>query len=75
MLKRDWKGALADSNKAVSLDPNLALAYYNRGFARANTNDHNGAIADWNKAIQIQPSFQEELGRQIRISRSKLGRR
>ena len=75
MLKRDWKGALADSNKAVSLDPNLALAYYNRGFARANTNDHNGAIADWNKAIQIQPSFQEELGRQIEISRSKLGRR
>ena len=75
ILKRDWKSALADANKAVSLDPNLALAYYNRGFVRANTGDHDGAIADWNRAIQLQPGYQTELGRQIGISRSKLGRR
>ncbi len=75
ILKRNWKSALADANKAVSLDPNLALAYYNRGYARANTDDHNGAIADWNKAIQLQPGHQAELGRQIEISRGKLGRR
>ena len=75
ILKRNWKSALADANKAVSLDPNLALAYYNRGFVRANTGDHDGAIADWNRAIQLQPGYQAELGRQIGISRGKLGRR
>jgi tetratricopeptide (TPR) repeat protein len=46
---------LADYNKAISLNPKFAKAYYNRGVLKTKLNDPKGALADYNKAISINP--------------------
>jgi tetratricopeptide (TPR) repeat protein len=52
----DYKGAIADYNKAIQLKPDYALAYYSRGTVKYNLTDYKGAITDYNKAIQLNPS-------------------
>ena len=54
-----WDLALVDYNKAIQVDPNLAIAYSNRGFVYYNQNKWNLALADYNKAIQIDPNLAE----------------
>ena len=56
-MKGDLDGALADENKAVEIDPNIAEAYYNRGFIKRAKGDLDGALADETKAIELNPSF------------------
>ena len=52
---RDYQGAISDFNKAIEINPQLAIAYYNRGLAKVKSGDTQGAIADWGKAIDINP--------------------
>ena len=47
---QDYRGAIADYNKAIELQPDYADAYNNRGNAKYNLHDLNGACLDWNKA-------------------------
>ena len=49
----DYNGAIADFNKAISLDPNYAQAFYNRADAKNNINDHKGALIDLNISISM----------------------
>jgi tetratricopeptide (TPR) repeat protein len=54
----DAKGALVDYNKAIALDPKLAVAYRNRGdLKRDKFDDIQGALADYNQAIALNPKF------------------
>ncbi len=53
--KGDLDGAIADFNRAIELDPKLAIAYYNRGNAEDDKGDLNGAIGDYNQAIELDP--------------------
>jgi len=46
-----------DYNKAIKLNPKLAQAYLNRGFAKAKLGDYKGAIEDYNKGIKINPKY------------------
>jgi tetratricopeptide (TPR) repeat protein len=56
--KQDYRGSLADFDRVIQLDPNLALAYYNRGTMKAkNLQDVPGGLADYNRAIQLNPNF------------------
>jgi tetratricopeptide (TPR) repeat protein len=55
--QRDFRGALADYNKAISLNPKLAKSYNNRGNVKSELDDHQGALSDYNKAISIDPQF------------------
>lgn len=48
-----WEEAIAEYNKAIELDPNLAIAYNNRGAAYFETGQYDLAIADFNKAIEL----------------------
>jgi len=53
---QDYQRAIADYDQAISLNPNDASAYYNRGLARYKLEDYQGAIADYNQAISLNPN-------------------
>ena len=55
--KNDYRGAIADYNQALKINPNLAQAYYNRGVVRDVLGDKQSAIADYNQALKINPNF------------------
>jgi tetratricopeptide (TPR) repeat protein len=52
-----WEEAIAEYNKAIELDPNLAIVYNNRGAAYFETGQYDLAIADFNKAIELDPNL------------------
>ena len=45
--------AILDYDAAIRLDPNDALAYVNRGYAKHQLRQYFAAIADYNKAIDL----------------------
>ncbi|NMG20439.1 trypsin-like peptidase domain-containing protein, partial [Brasilonema bromeliae] len=53
--KRDFKGAIADLNQALRINPNYANAYFGRGVVRYDLGDKQAAIADFNQALRINP--------------------
>jgi tetratricopeptide (TPR) repeat protein/V8-like Glu-specific endopeptidase len=56
--KNDFRGALADYDRAISLNPKYLAAYNNRGLLKAKKlNDSQGALADYNKAISLDPQY------------------
>jgi len=64
--KQDYQGAIADFDKALSLNLNDAKAYLGRGSARYAQGDKQGAIADFNKALSLNPNDADVyLGRGI----------
>ncbi len=52
----DYRGAIADYTRALSLDPNNLDLYYNRGISRAAIGDWPGAIADYTQVIRQDSS-------------------
>jgi lipoprotein NlpI len=54
--KGDVPGALADYDKAISLDSKNAMFFFNRGSARDGKGDLDGAIADYDQAVQLRPN-------------------
>jgi len=55
--KGDFDKALANYNKAIRLDPTLAVAYCNRGITWKLIGDYGKAMADYDKAIQLDRTF------------------
>src|SRR5262249_885700 len=57
-VSRSAKGqpdrAIADNDQAIRLDPNFAVAFYNRGIACYFQKDFDRAIADYDQAIQFK---------------------
>ena len=49
--------ALKDYDKAIELDPNLALAFGGRGFLYYDRNDADHALQDFNRAIALDPNL------------------
>ncbi len=43
--------------KAIELDPTLAVAYNNRGNAKAALGQHEAALADYDRAIELNPTY------------------
>jgi tetratricopeptide (TPR) repeat protein len=55
--KKNDNKATADYNKAIEINPNYALAFYNRGFAWVIKKEYDKAIEDYHKAIDIDPNY------------------
>ena len=51
----DYKGAITDYTQAIRLNPDYAIAYYNRGVAKSDLSQHFAAIADYDIAIRLNP--------------------
>ena len=54
-----YEEAIADSNKAVRLNSEAAIAYGVRGFSKAALKDYDRTIADLNRAIELKSDFAE----------------
>lgn len=48
--------AITDYDLALKINPNYAVAYNNRGLAKAGINKPDEAIKDYDKAIEINPN-------------------
>jgi tetratricopeptide (TPR) repeat protein len=53
----DYEGAIKAYSQVIALEPNNAVAYNNRGVAKANMKRYEEAIADFDKAIELKPDF------------------
>jgi tetratricopeptide (TPR) repeat protein len=53
----DFKGAIAEFDRAIQLAPNNPKIYENRGYAKFDLNDYKDAIIDFDRAIQIDRSY------------------
>jgi tetratricopeptide (TPR) repeat protein len=51
----DLRGAMADYDAALDLNPNEFLGYYNRGLLRAQVGDNNRAIEDFDMVLRFNP--------------------
>ena len=51
----ELRGAMADYDLALDIDPNNVLGHYNRGLLRAQVGDDNRAIEDFDFVIEYEP--------------------
>jgi S1-C subfamily serine protease/tetratricopeptide (TPR) repeat protein len=55
----DIKGAIADLDRAININPKYSEPYLTRGLLRSELGDPKGAIADVDRAININPNYLE----------------
>ena len=53
----DWEAAVDAYTKAIELNPTFAVAYNNRGSAKADLGQPVAALADFDRAIELNPTF------------------
>jgi len=59
VMSKDYDLAIEDSNKAISLKPDYAVAYYFRGVVYNLKGQRDKAIEDFNQAIALKPDYAE----------------
>ena len=55
--KQQYEEAIKDYDEAITINPQLAEAYYNRGYAKGMLERYEEAIKDFDKAITINPQY------------------
>ncbi len=65
----DFKGAIADFDKALEINPEYTIAYNLRGAAKFKIGDYIGAIEDYTKAIEIDSAYSMPLKYSVRESK------
>jgi tetratricopeptide (TPR) repeat protein len=54
---KQYERAIADYDKAIALEPEDAVAYYNRGVSYLVLEQYERAIEDYDKAIELKPDY------------------
>ena len=54
---KDYSGAMAAFNRAISIDSKFHLAYNNRGIVQMHQKRLDDAIKDFEKALEIKPDY------------------
>jgi len=54
--KADYDLAIAEFDRAIKLDPNIAEAYFGRGRGYLRKGDNSRAVADYSQAIRLNPN-------------------
>ena len=65
--KRDWDRAIADLDKAITIDPKMHVALLERGLTWWDKNDPDRAIADFGEAIRVKPDYVDAFFHRARI--------
>ena len=52
----DYRGAIADYNAAIRLEPNNASMYHNRANAKLMLDKYKESLADYNETIRLEPN-------------------
>ena len=58
---KDYKGAIADYDRAIAIDPQNSLAYFSRGEGKHSLGDRQGGIADMNTMVQLSKGSDDKL--------------
>jgi tetratricopeptide (TPR) repeat protein len=54
-ILQDARGAVADFDKALAIDPAYVTAWINRASAKASLGDEEGSLADYAQALELDP--------------------
>lgn len=69
---RDYRGALAEYDRAIALKPKDAIAYNYRGVLKVKIQDFEGGLADYNRAIQFDANYGEAYSNRGNLKANKL---
>lgn len=56
---KDYKGAIADFTKAITINPKMISALFHRAKCKQFTDDYKGAVEDYTKVIKLKASYAE----------------
>ena len=56
----EYDAAIKDYTHVIELEPENAMAYFNRGNSKLNKDDKSGACADWHKALELGAGYAQE---------------
>jgi Flp pilus assembly protein TadD len=69
---RDYRGALAEYDRVIQLQPNNSPAYNYRGVLKVKIQDFEGGLADYNRAIQLDANYGEAYSNRGNLKANKL---
>ena len=67
--------AISDFTRAIELDPNLAVAYGNRGLARLGLGQEAEAEKDFARCLKLDSSLRSDLEQRIQTEKLRRARR
>ena len=56
-VQTDYSQVIEDLDVAIQLNPQLGIAYYDRGNVRCMSKDFTGAISDYTRSIEVGPEL------------------
>ena len=71
-IKKEYKSAIAQFDKAIQLNPNFANFYYRRGLAKDKLGNHEGAIDDIKRGIKLDRQRTEPVEAYLALGAVKL---
>ena len=69
---RDYRGALAEYDRVIQLQPSNAPAHNYRGVLKVKIQDFDGGLADYNRAIQLDANYGEAYSNRGNLKANKL---